>query len=475
MLFEIHMLKNFPATNLNRDETGAPKTCYFGGSQRGRISSQCLKRSWRTSELFGALESRGWRSRNLPEMVAKKLREMNVDEAYIDPAKLMLTGIANKDKTVSNDLITGQIIFFSPEDVQALADTVKALTEQYEDVQKFTKLKPDDIIGPMKKAQARAITLDIALFGRMVTSDIILNVEASMQVAHAVSTHPVNLESDYFTAVDDLIHMMDEGGAGMIGDIDYDSCCYHDAPQEVESSRIHRAFRGIEIGRDHHIKGHHHKAPHKLWHGLQSVFQRLGIRTEQHADLPAPQQYQTRHHNAAEEIDPNPHPEVKLHIRFVPGSVALPEQRLQALAGTKENGHGKGCDIGNHRKCVDANITDFGNQHQVHAQGHYGRGKLTDALRQTVQDNVLPQLSVNRCLAETQDALFANKVREHDEQTDGLGYAGGNGCACRSQRNGKNQQPVPKDIQCRGNNKGYPHKPRGIVVPGKCLQTHRQP
>lgn len=97
MLFEIHMLKNFPATNLNRDETGAPKTCYFGGSQRGRISSQCLKRSWRTSELFGALESRGWRSRNLPEMVAKKLREMNVDEAYIDPAKLMLTGIANKD------------------------------------------------------------------------------------------------------------------------------------------------------------------------------------------------------------------------------------------------------------------------------------------------------------------------------------------------------------------------------------------
>ena len=227
MLFEIHMLKNFPSTNLNRDETGAPKTCYFGGSQRGRISSQCLKRSWRTSELFGVLESQGWRSRNLPEMVAKKLREMNVDEAYIDHAKLILTGIANKDKKVSNDLITGQMIFSSPEDVQALADTVKALIDQSKDVQEFKKLKPDAVIGPMKKAQARAITLDIALFGRMVTSDIILNVEASMQVAHAVSTHPVNLESDYFTAVDDLIHLMDESGAGMIGDIDYDSCCYY--------------------------------------------------------------------------------------------------------------------------------------------------------------------------------------------------------------------------------------------------------
>lgn len=233
MLFEIHMLKNFPSTNLNRDETGAPKTCYFGGSQRGRISSQCLKRSWRTSELFGALESRGWRSRNLPEMVAIKLRDMGVDESYIEPAKRMIIDSAKKEKKekkekkVSNDLITSQIIFFSPEDVQALADTVKARIDQSKDVEEFKKLKPDAISAPMKKAQARAITLDIALFGRMVTSDIILNVEAAMQVAHAVSTHPVNLESDYFTAVDDLIHMMDASGAGMIGDIDYDSCCYY--------------------------------------------------------------------------------------------------------------------------------------------------------------------------------------------------------------------------------------------------------
>lgn len=233
MLFEIHMLKNFPSTNLNRDETGAPKTCYFGGSQRGRISSQCLKRSWRTSELFGALESRGWRSRNLPEMVAIKLRDMGVDESYIEPAKHMIIDSAKKEKKekkekkVSNDLITSQIIFFSPEDVQALADTVKARIDQSKDVEEFKKLKPDAISAPMKKAQARAITLDIALFGRMVTSDIILDVEAAMQVAHAVSTHPVNLESDYYIAVDDLIHMMDENGAGMIGDIDYDSCCYY--------------------------------------------------------------------------------------------------------------------------------------------------------------------------------------------------------------------------------------------------------
>lgn len=52
MLYEIHMIKNYPPTNLNRDDTGAPKTCMFGGALRGRISSQCLKRSWRTSEIF---------------------------------------------------------------------------------------------------------------------------------------------------------------------------------------------------------------------------------------------------------------------------------------------------------------------------------------------------------------------------------------------------------------------------------------
>lgn len=228
MLFEIHMLKNYPATNLNRDETGAPKTCYFGGSQRGRISSQCLKRTWRTSDLFGVLESQGWRSRNLPELVAQELVRLGVSEEFIEPAKLMMTGIANKDKKTNADMITGQMIFFSPDDVRALAGKTKEIIDACADVKEFKKQKPDKVIELMKKANARAITMDIALFGRMVTSDVILNVEASMQVAHAVSTHPVNMESDYFTAVDDLLSLGEEAnGAGMIGDVDFDSCCYY--------------------------------------------------------------------------------------------------------------------------------------------------------------------------------------------------------------------------------------------------------
>ena len=86
MLYEIHIIKNYPPTNLNRDNTGAPKTCMFGGVLRGRISSQCLKRSWRTSELFRRAigESHlGIRTRQLPQLVVDELRARGVEEAYL--------------------------------------------------------------------------------------------------------------------------------------------------------------------------------------------------------------------------------------------------------------------------------------------------------------------------------------------------------------------------------------------------------
>lgn len=226
MLIEIHMLKHYPASNLNRDETGAPKTCYFGGAQRGRISSQCLKRAWRTSPLFDALQSKGWRSRSLAELVGRELSDL--PEEAVAHARKLVTGIANKDgKMNDREDITGQIIFFSPDDVRALAEAIREAWREAGDVKTFRKQKPDGITQALKKASARAITLDIALFGRMVTSDALVNVEAAMQVAHAVSTHAVNLESDYFTAVDDLLTGEESTGAGMIGDIDFDSCCYY--------------------------------------------------------------------------------------------------------------------------------------------------------------------------------------------------------------------------------------------------------
>lgn len=247
MLIEIHMLKNYPATNLNRDDSGAPKTCYFGGVQRGRISSQCQKRSWRTSPLFAMLESQGWRSRALPELVAAELADLP-EKAVIHAKKLISTigtsaktqekKAAKEEQDTANNAAgktpsvaastTGQLIFFSPADVKALAEAVRAIwQENGESVPAFEKVKKSDALSSLvKNAAPRAITLDIALFGRMTTSQAFVDVESAMQVAHAVSTHAVNLESDYFTAVDDLLGA-DSPGAGMIGDIDFDSCCYY--------------------------------------------------------------------------------------------------------------------------------------------------------------------------------------------------------------------------------------------------------
>lgn len=229
MMLEFHMLKNYPPVNLNRDDSGAPKSCFFGEVQRGRISSQCLKRSWRTSECFEALGSTGIRTRYMPQLVGDRLREMGVADEYVDIAEKMLTGVANREgKTNAKGNFTTQIVIYAAEDIQRLAGTVKEQIDQAGSVKKFKDIKAKDFAELLKDVAVRPVTADIALFGRMVTSDCFRDVDASMQVAHAISTHAVNRESDYFTAVDDLLNSRDEIGAGMMGDTDYNSCCYYE-------------------------------------------------------------------------------------------------------------------------------------------------------------------------------------------------------------------------------------------------------
>lgn len=232
MLYEIHMLKNYPATNLNRDDTGAPKTCVFGGCTRGRISSQCLKRSWRTSDVFRddiGIANLGVRTRHLPECVMDELRKNGVSEEYLDVLKAKLTGILNKDGKESAEGITAQMAFYSADDIKAVAAGVQKLLEDCtskKDVEKLTAKKIGEVISD---AKTRPVTLDIALFGRMVTSDSFRDVDAAMQVAQAVSTNRIVMESDYFTAMDDLLsgESMESSGAAMMGDVDYNSSCYY--------------------------------------------------------------------------------------------------------------------------------------------------------------------------------------------------------------------------------------------------------
>src|SRR5699024_4252599 len=136
-----------------------------------------------------------------------------------------ITGIANKAGAENKDgTRTAQVIFYAPEVVEAIADVVESYV--HSGVSKVTAKEMEEDV----KAEAiGAITVEVAMFGRMVTSDAFRNVEAAMQVAHAVSTNRVVLESDYFTAMDDMLtgESMESTGSAMIGDTDYNSACYY--------------------------------------------------------------------------------------------------------------------------------------------------------------------------------------------------------------------------------------------------------
>lgn len=233
MLYEIHMIKNYPPTNLNRDDTGAPKTCMFGGVMRGRISSQCLKRSWRKSDLFrDAIGEAGLgiRTRKLPQLVADVLRERGVSEEYLEILMPKLSAFGNKDGNENKKgNYTAQMVFYAPQDIAAVADAVERKLADCSSAKEVKSLKGKELQECVTGADVRPVTLDIALFGRMVTSNAFANVEAAMQVAHAISTNKVMMESDYYTAMDDLLRgdTLEESGSGMIGDIDYDSSCYY--------------------------------------------------------------------------------------------------------------------------------------------------------------------------------------------------------------------------------------------------------
>lgn len=234
MLIEIHMLKNYPPTNLNRDDLGSPKTCVFGGSNRSRISSQCLKRSWRKSQIFAdtvGAEYLGTRTRKFPVLVRNKLVEMGVSEEYAEAIMSQMSAIGNKDgKENKKDITkTAQIAMYSVQDIEDIAKIVKIELDQCQNISDVKKIKVKDIIDKIKNAQVRPISIDIALFGRMVTSDMFRDVEASVQVAHALSTNRVIMESDYFVAMDDLVSgkNLEDAGAGMIDSTEFNSSCYY--------------------------------------------------------------------------------------------------------------------------------------------------------------------------------------------------------------------------------------------------------
>ncbi len=252
MFVEIHAIQSFPPSNLNRDDTGAPKDCEFGGVRRARNSSQAWKRSIRWSEAFQSeVPHLGIRSKRVLEMLIPHLQEFTSSpEAAEVLGRAFLEGILGK---LDNEGRSAVLYYYSEPELKWIADTLKEAWETVEELpaavdevlkaqtledekqrskkvkeatKKVADLLKETIKQFKKRHSGKASSPDIALFGRMLADSPELNVDAACQVAHAISTHRVAMDFDYFTAVDDL-NPREETGAGMIGLVGFNAPCFY--------------------------------------------------------------------------------------------------------------------------------------------------------------------------------------------------------------------------------------------------------
>lgn len=228
-IIDISILQTVPPSNINRDDTGSPKTAVFGGIRRARVSSQAWKRATRldfesrldTSEL-------GTRTKRVAELlgdtIAKKNTSISPERAQelagfaFAAAGIKLTAPrgSTKEKPLPNE--AGYLLFLSARQIDRLAE-LAVEADATDDAQAFLKA------AGIRKSLDLAHSVDISLFGRMVAEASDLNVDAAAQVAHALSVHPVENEFDFYTAVDDHKNADDEedAGAGMIGTVEFNS------------------------------------------------------------------------------------------------------------------------------------------------------------------------------------------------------------------------------------------------------------
>jgi CRISPR system Cascade subunit CasC len=241
-MVQVHLLTAFPAALLNRDDAGLAKRIPFGGHVRIRISSQCLKKHWRDAEEIREKGDQAVRSTRTYELlVAGDLRsrhDATEEEAaaiarYLMRETLQTTG---DPEDPNRPLHTKQLTILTRAEIEFLAelaaDILRRLREQgatvttAKEVEKHAKIEDKEIRKMLKERHLPA-SLDTALFGRMVTSDLFARVDAAVSVAHAFTTHAEEAETDYFTAVDTLKGAEDDAGAGLINDTELTSGVYY--------------------------------------------------------------------------------------------------------------------------------------------------------------------------------------------------------------------------------------------------------
>ena len=202
---DFHILQTVPPSCINRDDTGSPKTAVYGGVTRARVSSQAWKHAMRAAFAENARLDVGKRTKKAAELVKEQILVLDPEQKKADKmAKeaLKYVGIKSDDKKG-----TDALIFISSAQAKALAELVVGGCTKDEEYEEALIENP---------------SADMVLFGRMVAQKASLKYDAAAQVAHSISTHAVQNEYDYFTAVDDC-QAEDNAGAGHLGTVEYNS------------------------------------------------------------------------------------------------------------------------------------------------------------------------------------------------------------------------------------------------------------
>ena len=208
LFIEFHVLQSFPVTCLNRDDVGAPKTAMVGGAQRARVSSQAWKRPVRMA-MHGFGAKLGVRTKHVAGTIAQACIDSGAAAEQANGCGEFIASCLSKDT----------LLFFTMTEAQAFAEYAQ---EQGFDAK---KLKDKEVHKVAKKALNPAVDgIDIALFGRMVAQAADLNVEAAASFSHAISTHKVSNEVEFFTALDDLAT---EPGSAHMGSLEFNSATYY--------------------------------------------------------------------------------------------------------------------------------------------------------------------------------------------------------------------------------------------------------
>lgn len=257
-IIEFHILQSFPVTCLNRDDVGAPKTAVVGGNVRARVSSQCWKRQVRLAMRdFGV--TMGTRTKLIDRLIYAACINAGATDVQADKCAKKISGIFIKgnddkkgkksrkkgedDEAVAEEEIEDQsgksndtLIFLSPKEVKLIAEKLKEKGFDFselitkEDQKKQAKELADLLDAKIDRLQLTDAA-DIALFGRMVALAPKMNVEAAASFSHAISTHKVSNEVEFFTALDDLQKDSPDGkyeqGASHLGSLEFNSATYY--------------------------------------------------------------------------------------------------------------------------------------------------------------------------------------------------------------------------------------------------------